>query len=386
MLADIVKRRDYQRDLQMSGSMERMADKLPYILPDYMLVYAVPILAHDPEFTSHTDTEQLLRIRQCLWFVLEPLMNKHENYCFGFYKALIERMKNHRDALKPDDEDSNAKLWAVCDLAMGLIMQKTTSFEMKDYPTQPRIPSMYFRAHDDANFVNSQTYLPPELQIAPPKKASTVGGGGVGSGLVKVTGLKSYGTTSGRGRGRRSRAPKPEIDELGSEEEMETIDQTVLQSANNEDLLSTRKSARLRSTTPISGINSGSEDSQEANISKETAPKTGSKITSYFSPKQRAAAAASAVVDSDNSNPSQSNGNEVVEEQPDTKRRGRRGKQIDSTNEKEMESSAAEEEAEEEIRADSDTRKRNAEDEKDWIASPEESLAPVRKSARLAKP
>ena len=68
-----------------------------------------------------------------------------------------------------------------------------------------------FRAHDDANFVNSQTYLPPELQIAPPKKASTVGGGGVGSGLVKVTGLKSYGTTSGRGRGRRSRAPKPEV-------------------------------------------------------------------------------------------------------------------------------------------------------------------------------
>ena len=37
MLADISKRRDYQRDLQMSGSMERMADKLPYILPDYML-------------------------------------------------------------------------------------------------------------------------------------------------------------------------------------------------------------------------------------------------------------------------------------------------------------------------------------------------------------
>ena len=145
MLADIGKRRDYQRDLQMSGGMERMADKLPYILPDYMLVYAIPILAHDPEFTSHSNTEQLLRIRQCLWFILEPLMNKNENYCFGFYKALIERMKNHRDAFKPDDDDANAKLWAVCDLAMGLIMQKTTSFEMKDYPTQPRIPSMYFK-------------------------------------------------------------------------------------------------------------------------------------------------------------------------------------------------------------------------------------------------
>ena len=256
MLADISKRRDYQRDLQMSGGMERMADKLPYILPDYMLVYAVPILAHDPEFTSHTNTEQLLRIRQCLWFVLEPLMNKNENYCFGFYKALIERMKNHRDALKPDDEDANAKLWAVCDLAMGLIMQKTTSFEMKDYPTQPRIPSMYFRyliectcvngftcnhfsffirPHDDPNFVNSKTFLPPELQIAPPKKASTVGGGGVGSGLVKAAALKTHVAVAPANRGRavrRGRLSKTEIDELGSEEETESIDQTVLPSTS----------------------------------------------------------------------------------------------------------------------------------------------------------
>ena len=45
MLADIGKRRDCQRDLQMSGSMEIMADKLPFILSDYLLVYAVPILA-----------------------------------------------------------------------------------------------------------------------------------------------------------------------------------------------------------------------------------------------------------------------------------------------------------------------------------------------------
>lgn len=72
----------------------------------------------------------------------------------------------------------------------------------------------YNRAHDDPNFVNTQTYLPPELQIAPPKKASTVGGGGVGSGLVKATGLKSYGVTAGRGRGRRGRPPKHEVSYL----------------------------------------------------------------------------------------------------------------------------------------------------------------------------
>lgn len=48
------------------------------------------------------------------------------------------------------------KLWAVCDLAMGLILSKTKSFEMKDFPSEPRIPPMYFKKHDDPNFVNGE--------------------------------------------------------------------------------------------------------------------------------------------------------------------------------------------------------------------------------------
>jgi sister-chromatid-cohesion protein PDS5 len=81
--------------------------QLAHILPDYMLVFAVPVLAHDPDFTSNEDVEQLARVRQCLWFILEPLMTKNEFYCFGFYKNLIERMKNHKDALKGEDDSMN---------------------------------------------------------------------------------------------------------------------------------------------------------------------------------------------------------------------------------------------------------------------------------------
>nr|CAH0110668.1 unnamed protein product [Daphnia galeata] len=305
-------------------------------------------------------------------------------------KALIERMKNHRDALKPDDEESNAKLWAVCDLAMGLIMQKTTSFEMKDYPTQPRIPSMYFRTHDDPNFVNTKIYLPPELQIAPPKKASTVGGGGVGSGLVKVAALKSFSGTSTRGKGgRRGRPPKQDLDGLESEEEPEeSFDQTIMQSASNAvEHLTDIFAYPFSDAKCISCCHSGSEDSQEATtpISKEKLKSTGTKITSYSSPKQRAAAAASAAVDSDNSNISQNNGTEdqtEPAEQPQQeslpKRRGRPPRNpAPETNEKEVESSAAEEEMEVEVK----TRKRSKEDEKDTTV-----VTPARKSARLAKP
>ena len=72
--------------------------------------------------------------------------------------------------------------------------------------------------------------------------------------------------------------------------------------------MATRRSSRIRSVTPNASmnVNSGSEDSQDANISKNVEnPKSGSKITSYFSPRQRAAAAASAASESDNSNVSQ---------------------------------------------------------------------------------
>ena len=76
--------------------------------------------------------------------------------------------------------------------------------------------------------------------------------------------------------------------------------------------MATRRSSRIRTATPNVSmtINSGSDeedDSQEtANVSKNAEkPKSGSKITSYFSPKQRAAAAASAASESDNSNVSQ---------------------------------------------------------------------------------
>lgn len=81
--------------------------QLPHILPDYMLVFAVPVLTHDPNFTSVSDPIQLKQIEKCLWLILEPLITNREFFCFGFYKNLIQRMKNHRDAYKPDDPTVN---------------------------------------------------------------------------------------------------------------------------------------------------------------------------------------------------------------------------------------------------------------------------------------
>ena len=57
------------------------------------------------------------------------------------------------------------KLWAVCDLAMGLLLSKTTNYEMKEFPADTRVPTMYFRRHEDALWVNAKSYLPPDMQV-----------------------------------------------------------------------------------------------------------------------------------------------------------------------------------------------------------------------------
>ena len=188
MMNDINKRRDYMKSLMLSGSSEKAASELPHIMPDYMLVFAIPLLTHDPHFTCYTDTEYLKRIKLALWYILEPLMIKNENYSFGFYQELIQKMKNHKDALKSDDDAVNHKMWAVCDLALGIITTKTTNFERKDFLSDARIPVMYFKPHEDPSFQNIISYLPQELQHSQPKKAAASIGGVMGPPMYTVSG------------------------------------------------------------------------------------------------------------------------------------------------------------------------------------------------------
>ncbi|XP_026466131.1 sister chromatid cohesion protein PDS5 homolog B isoform X1 [Ctenocephalides felis] len=170
---DVVRRREYVKTITNGTQVEKAMTQLTHILPDYMLVFAIPVLAHDPRFTRYDEVHQLKTIERCLWNILEPLVSQKEFYSFGFYKNLIERMKNHKDALNSNDDSMNYKLWAICDLAMGLILSKTSNYDLKEYPSETRIPSMYFQPQPD-NFVNTKIYIPPEVQVQTIKKAVTL--------------------------------------------------------------------------------------------------------------------------------------------------------------------------------------------------------------------
>ncbi|KAL0861628.1 hypothetical protein ABMA27_009125 [Loxostege sticticalis] len=166
MLADVVRRREYIRNITVGTKVERAVSQLPHILPDYMLVFAVPVLTHDPTFTAYDNVAQLKVMKQCLWFILEPLITRNDFYCYGFYKSLVERMKNHKDAVNETDDAVNYKLWAVCDLAMSVIWSRSSSFELGDFLSDARIPTMYFAPQPEF-FVNTRVFLPPELQFQP---------------------------------------------------------------------------------------------------------------------------------------------------------------------------------------------------------------------------
>lgn len=170
MINDINRRRDYVKTITMGGnnSDSRAMSQLPHILPDYMLVFAIPVLAHEPRLTSWDNLSELTIAQQCLWFILEPLVTKNDYFSYGFYKTLIEKMKNHKDAVRPDDDHLNYKLWALCDLTTGLLLTKSTSYELKDFPSETRVPTMLFVPQK--NFQNNRVFLPPELQYQPNKK------------------------------------------------------------------------------------------------------------------------------------------------------------------------------------------------------------------------
>ncbi|CAG9762008.1 unnamed protein product [Ceutorhynchus assimilis] len=170
MINDINRRRDYVKTITMgnSGAESRAMLQVSHISPDYMLIFAIPILAHAPKLSKWDNVAELQVAQQCLWFILEPLVTKNDYFSYGFYKTAIEKMKNHKDAVTPDDDHMNYKLWALCDLTTGLLLNKATNYELKDLATDIRIPTMLFMPQK--NFQNTRVFLPPELQYQPNKK------------------------------------------------------------------------------------------------------------------------------------------------------------------------------------------------------------------------
>ena len=98
---------DINDEFLLFSAVDKVSQKLDRVLPDYTLVFAVPILAQLSFYQKYDDLETLKRIQGALLFLMEPLITKNENFSFGFYKALVEKMKCHKDRRNADDEEAN---------------------------------------------------------------------------------------------------------------------------------------------------------------------------------------------------------------------------------------------------------------------------------------
>ncbi|CAM1154204.1 PDS5A (predicted), partial [Pycnogonum litorale] len=162
--SNINKRRDYLKQHPVTNT------TLFSLLPDYVLPYTIHLLAHDNDFKRFDNVQSLLKIRDNLWFIMEPLMMRNENYSFSFFKRLIDNIKQTEDAQNPKDDASNKKLYAVCDLALSLVMSKTTNFILKEYPVEPLLPNKLY-VNADPTHGNTRSYLPSDFQFTVPKRS-----------------------------------------------------------------------------------------------------------------------------------------------------------------------------------------------------------------------
>uniref|UniRef100_A0AAY4CVY0 PDS5 cohesin associated factor B n=1 Tax=Denticeps clupeoides TaxID=299321 RepID=A0AAY4CVY0_9TELE len=138
-----------------------VSEKLISLLPEYVVPYAIHLLVHDPDYVKVQDLEQLKDIKESLWFVLEILMAKNENNSHAFIRKMVENIKQTKDGQAPDDAKINEKLYTVCDVAMNIVISKSTTYSLES-PKDPVLPARYFTQPDK---VVIQPFLTPFLTI-----------------------------------------------------------------------------------------------------------------------------------------------------------------------------------------------------------------------------
>lgn len=89
--------------LLVEGALGQLAN----ILPDYILPFAVTVLSHSNLLEDRTSIEELKVAEKCLNFILEPLINNKDTFCFSLYTSMIEKMKHAKSAYQPHNDDVN---------------------------------------------------------------------------------------------------------------------------------------------------------------------------------------------------------------------------------------------------------------------------------------
>jgi len=91
----------------ISIAVEGALGQLANILPDYILPFAITVLAHSNLITDRSNVVELQLVEKCLNFVLDPLINNKDTFCFSLYTNMIEKMKHSKSAYQPHNDAVN---------------------------------------------------------------------------------------------------------------------------------------------------------------------------------------------------------------------------------------------------------------------------------------
>ncbi|XP_033871267.3 sister chromatid cohesion protein PDS5 homolog A [Acipenser ruthenus] len=266
LLKNISIRREYIKQNPMAH------EKLLSLLPEYVVPYMIHLLAHDPDFTKPQDSEQLRDIKECLWFMLEVLMTKNENNSHAFLKKMVDNIKQTKDAQAPDDPKTNEKLYIVCDIALFVIVNKSTTCHLES-PKDPVLPTKFFTP-PDKDFINDKEYLSLEartvLLTGKPKPASVLG---TVNKPLSVTGKRPYNRTAGSETGSNVSGNSEPSSPSGNKGREQGTDASETGASENEENPVILLSVTPVKTEPVKNKEVNSEQSATGNDSAERGKK-----------------------------------------------------------------------------------------------------------------
>lgn len=89
------------------STVEGALGQLANILPDYILPFAITVLSHSNLLEERSNIVELQVVEKCLNFILEPLINNKDTFCFSLYTNMIEKMKHAKSAYQPHNDEIN---------------------------------------------------------------------------------------------------------------------------------------------------------------------------------------------------------------------------------------------------------------------------------------
>ncbi|CAB4040380.1 sister chromatid cohesion PDS5 homolog A isoform X1, partial [Paramuricea clavata] len=89
------------------------------LLPEYAMPYLIYMLSHLPSY-DYTKSNHLREIKEYLWFFMECILARGDNY--NFTKKLAENIKHTKDANAEETDSANHAIYVVCDIVIGIIL------------------------------------------------------------------------------------------------------------------------------------------------------------------------------------------------------------------------------------------------------------------------